>query len=225
MSAEQLALDLGQRPALGHEDFLVAPSNAEAVAWLDRWPDWPSRVLAIHGPPGCGKSHLAHVWRAVSGAPIVAASALAADDAEALAGAARGLVVEATGQGFDEVALLHLYNLLAERHGSLLLTGREPPARWRLRLPDLRSRLNTAPAIAIHPPDDGLLAAVLVKLFADRQLRVEPGVVSYLVGRMERSFEAARSLVAALDRVALARRRRITIALARELLARPGPSH
>jgi chromosomal replication initiation ATPase DnaA len=223
VSAEQLALDLGQRPALGQEDFLVAPSNAEAVAWLDRWPDWPSHVLAIHGPPGCGKSHLAHVWRALTGAPIVAASALADRDPLELAAGAQGLVIEATGGKLDEIALLHLYNLLAERHVFLLLTGREPPARWRLGLPDLRSRLNAAPAVAIHPPDDGLLAAVLVKLFADRQLRVEPGVVSYAVGRMERSFEAARDLVAALDRVALARRRRITVALARELLERPGP--
>ena len=218
MKAQQLALDLGHRPASGHEDFLVAPTNADAVAWLDRWPDWPSQALALHGPAGCGKSHLAHVWRAMSGAAILSAAAVSTIDVPELVRGYGAIVVENAGELADEEALLHLYNLLVERRSFLLLTGRRPPARWPVALPDLRSRLKTMPAVAIHPPDDGLLAAVLVKMFADRQLVPEPEVVSYLLGRMERSFEAARAVAAALDRAALARRRPITVPLAREVL-------
>ena len=218
MKAEQLALDLGHRPASGYEDFLVAPSNADAVAWLDRWPDWPSHALALHGPAGCGKSHLAHVWRARSGADILLAREVSVNDVPGLVRSSDAVAVEDAAAVADEEALLHLYNLLGERRGFLLLTGRQPPARWRLALPDLRSRLNSMPAVAIHPPDDSLLAAVLIKMFADRQLAPEPEVLSYLVGRMERSFEAARATATALDRAALARRRRITVPLARQVL-------
>ncbi len=218
MTAEQLALDLGHRPALGKEDFLVAASNAEAVAWLDRWPDWPAHALALYGPAGCGKSHLAQVWRAASGAALIQARALGAGDVPRLAPPGGALVVEDAGAGVDEAALLHLYNLLGEQRGFLLLTGREPPARWRVDLADLRSRLKTMPAVAIGAPDDALMGALLVKMFADRQVRVEPEVVSYLVARIERSFEGARAAVSALDRAALARRRRVTVPLAREVL-------
>ena len=218
MTAEQLAFELAHRPALGHEDFLVAPGNAHAVAWFDRWPHWSSHALALHGPAGCGKSHLAHVWQATTGAPILEARALTAAEVPRLVRAAESLIVEDAADGVDEEALLHLYNVIAERQGFLLLTGRQPPARWNVALPDLRSRLKTMPAVAIHPPDDTLITAVLVKMFADRQLTPEPEVVSYLVGRMERSFEAARAAVAALDRAALARRSKITVPLAREML-------
>jgi chromosomal replication initiation ATPase DnaA len=222
MAGEQLALDLGHRPALGYEDFLVAPSNADAVAWLDRWPEWPTPALALHGPVGCGKSHLAHVWRALSGALLVAAGALSVDAVPELAGAKGAVVVEDVDGGVDEEALLHLYNLLAERPGYLLLTGRLAPARWSLALPDLASRLKAMPAVAIGAPDDALFAAVLVKLFADRQLAIGVDVVSYLVAHMERSFEAARAAVAALDGAALARRRRLSVRFVREVLDGPG---
>jgi chromosomal replication initiation ATPase DnaA len=221
-------LDLALRPALGREDFLVAPSNAEAVAWLDRWPDWPGPALAIHGPAGCGKTHLARVWQAMSGAVEVSPERLAADAAPAeLSGGARAVLVEDVGEaiaaGADEAALFHLYNHLAAAGGTLLLTGAEPPARWALALPDLASRLRAAPAVRVGPPDDALLSAVLVKLFADRQLRVSGEVVRWLTLHMERSFDAARRLVDQLDAVALAERRGITVALARGVLGIPVP--
>ncbi|WP_372000100.1 DnaA/Hda family protein [Tistrella mobilis] len=224
----QLPLDLALRPALGREDFLVAPSNAEAVAWLDRWPDWPGPALAIHGPAGCGKTHLARVWQAMSGAVEVSPERLAADAAPAeLSGGARAVLVEDVGEaiaaGADEAALFHLYNHLAAAGGTLLLTGAEPPARWALALPDLASRLRAAPAVRVGPPDDALLSAVLVKLFADRQLRVSGEVVRWLTLHMERSFDAARRLVDQLDAVALAERRGITVALARGVLGIPVP--
>ncbi|MDP6343013.1 MAG: DnaA/Hda family protein [Alphaproteobacteria bacterium] len=217
----QLVLDLPVRPALGREDFLVADCNAEAVAWLDRWPDWPAPALCLYGPAGSGKSHLLGVWRARSEALGVAVDGLRQDAVPALA--ARGAVAldGADGAG-DGVALLHLYNLLREGGGWLLLTGRRPPRQWRLRPPDLESRLLAAPAVAIGPPDDPLLMAVLAKMFADRQVRVGQDVLSYLVPRMERSFAAANRLVAALDGASLSGRRPITVPLARQVLAGAG---
>ncbi len=196
----QLALDLGHRPALGREDFLVSPSNENAVAWVDRWPDWPGPALVIHGPAGCGKTHLARVWRQRSGAT-------------------EGAVIENADRPVDDVALFHLYNRHAEEGGHLLLTARTPPARWPGRLPDLISRLAASPTVAIGAPDDTLIAQVVVKLFADRQLEIGAEVVPYLVTHMERSFAAARRLVAAADAAALAAKRPVTVPLVRDVLA------
>lgn len=214
----QLVLDFGHRSALGREDFLVAPSNAEAVAWLDRWPAWPAPALAIYGPEGCGKSHLVQVWRARSCALEFPRADLESWALGERLGVARAAFIDDADRGVDEAALLHLYNMLAERGGHLLVTGREGPARWALQLADLRSRLIAAPAVAVAAPDEALMAALLVKLFADRQLRVNADLVAYVVTRMDRSFEAARRLVAALDQTALAARRRITVPLARAVL-------
>lgn len=223
----QLPLDLGHRPALGREDFLVADCNAAAVAWIDRWPDWPGGGLALHGPAGCGKTHLAEVWRAVSGAIRLDAVALATAEPPQLLGAARACVIDGLYDNGtvrpDERRLLHLYNLMRERGGHMLLAARTAPARWPVKLPDLKSRLGALAAVEIGAPDDVLLAAVLVKLFADRQLAVGEEVIAYLARRMERSFEAARRLVAALDREALAAHRRIALPLAREVLRREFP--
>ncbi len=217
----QLALEFGHREALDAEDFLVAPSNREAVLWLDRWPEWPAPALAIYGPPGCGKTHLAHVWRARSGARMVTAEALAGRAPADVLGDGRSAAVEdADEAAFDERALLHLYNVAAERGGHLLLTARTPPARWPLQLADLRSRLAAVPAAPVRAPDDALIGALLVKLFADRQLRVGDDLVTFLLARMERSFDAARRIVAALDAAALAGRRNITVPLARDILNR-----
>ena len=212
----QLALDLARRPALCRDDFLVAPCNSDAVAWLDRWPRWPGRGLVVHGPAGCGKTHLAHVFRAHSGAGVARASEVAAAGAYARPA---DLVVEDVDSGVDAQGLLHTYNAAVERGGSLLMTSRRPPRSWDVDLPDLRSRVNALGAVAVGPPDDALLAAVLVKLLADRQLRVETAVVTYLVRHMERSFRAARDIVAALDARSLADRREITVPLARRILA------
>lgn len=225
MTERQLLFDLGHRTALGREDFLVAPSNELAVAWVDRWPDWPGPALALHGPAGCGKSHLGEVWRAASKAVRIDAAHLTGGSPPAVLGGASAAVVEgaetalATSDGLAPQLLLHLYNMLAERGGHLLLTGRRPPVRWACRLADLRSRLAAAQAVAMGAPDDALLEAVLVKQFADRQLKVPPEVVAYLLARMERSFDGLRSLVARLDRAALEARRTITVPFVRDFLA------
>lgn len=209
----QLALDLGHRPALAREDFLVAPANRDAVAWIDRWPDWPHFALALAGPAGAGKSHLAAVWQARAGA---APAPLGGE----VAPGARYVLDDADRAAADETPLLHFYNRVAEQHGSLLLIARDPPARWPVRLPDLRSRLASVPVAQLAPPDDSLIAAVMVKQFADRQLRPGDDVILYLLPRIERSFAAVRKIVAALDGAALSERRPVTVALAREVLAR-----
>jgi chromosomal replication initiation ATPase DnaA len=214
--AGQLAFDLGHRPALGREDFMVGPGNGEAVAWIDRWPDWPGPALVVHGPPGCGKTHLASVWRARTGAGIVA-TAQALDAALDPSSAGSCFVVEGLTADEDS-GLFHLFNRLIERGGHMLLISREPPARWNNRLPDLMSRLKSAPTVAIDAPDDAMFEAVLVKLFADRQLRVGPEIIAYLVARMERSFDAARRVVAAADHASLTRARAITVPLMRDIL-------
>ena len=222
----QRTFDWGIRPALGREDFVVAPCNEAAVAWLDRWPDWPGPALVIHGPAGAGKSHLAEVWRRRSGAGVVAAASLAesADMAASGEGAPGGgqataLVIEGLGGPVEERALLHIYNSIAERGGHLLLTAPAPPSRWPIALPDLVSRLRLAPTAALGLPDDALLAALMLKLFADRQVAVAPEVPAYAVPRIERTCEAVARLVDRLDRAALAEGRPVTVPLVRAVLA------
>jgi chromosomal replication initiation ATPase DnaA len=213
----QLPIDLPHRPALGRADFLVTACNAAALGWIERWPDWPAGVLVLHGPAGCGKSHLAELWRRRSGALLVAGDFLGGRDPTALAD--RPAVGVDDAEKAPERALLHLYNCCAEAGTSLLVIARAAPGAWPIGLPDLASRLRAAPAAAIALPDDALLAAVLVKHFADRQVRVPPAVIRYLVPRMERSFAAAASLAERIDRLALGERRPIGIALVRQVLA------
>jgi chromosomal replication initiation ATPase DnaA len=218
VSSAQLPLDLGVRPAYGLEDFIVGESNRAAVAWIDSWPKWPAFALAVAGPAGSGKTHLCQVWRRRTGARVLDRAALATRPPPELVGDAEAVVLDDIAAGLPERPLLHLLNHLAEHRRHALITAREPPARWAVELPDLRSRLAALPAVAIGAPDDGLLGAVIAKLFRDRQLHVGAEVVDYLLARIERSLSAAQAVVAALDRAALAGQRPITVALARTVL-------
>lgn len=213
----QIPLDFGHVPAFAEEDFLVAGCNAAAHGWIARWPDWPGFALALTGPAACGKSHLAHLFAARSKGRVLSAAALTVEAVPHLAGM-KALALEDADQGVDETALFHLYNLLRETRGWLLLTGREAPSRWGLRLPDLTSRLATLPVVSVAAPDDVLLLSLLLKLFSDRQLKVGPDVPAYLLARMERSFLAVRTLVETVDAAAMAMKRPVTIPLLREVL-------
>jgi chromosomal replication initiation ATPase DnaA len=217
----QLALALDHAESLAREDFLAGPSNTAALGLIERWPDWPSRTVLLRGPEGAGKSHLAAIWARQSGARTLSPRAL--DGAEVPVALATGaLVLENLAEGrFDEAALFHLLNLAREERAYLLITARSAPTTWRVEVPDLASRLRALPVVALTPPDDALLRAVIVKLFADRQLAVDESLVSFLTTRIERSFAAARAAVARLDREALRLHRPVTRALAGELFREP----
>ena len=216
----QLGFDLPAIPALGREDFFVSPSNATAAALIEGWQDWPAHKLALCGPQGAGKTHLTHVWAAQSGATILPAADLPRADISALAHTHVAVEDADTlaGRPEGERALLHLHNLvLAEGH-CLLLTACSAPGFWPLRLPDLASRMQATPAALLEEPDDALLLAVMMKLFADRQLLPSPGTLAYLTRRMPRSFEMAHRIVSALDRASLVSGRPVTRSLAAQVL-------
>ena len=218
--AQQLGLDLPSVPAWARSDFLVAPSNAMAMAMIENWRNWPGGKLALCGPAGSGKTHLANVWARETGAQIVSACDLghASIPHLALGCVAVENIPTIHDQPEAQTALFHLHNLvLAEGH-SLLLTGAAAVPYWNLSLPDLTSRMAAATSATLEAPDDTLLAAVLAKLFADRQLTPPADVISYLILRMDRSFAAARDVVAMLDAMSLARKRPITRNLAAQVL-------
>lgn len=217
----QLVLGFGHQAALGDEHFMVAPCNREAVAWVDRWPQWPAPAVVVHGPGGCGKTHLVQRFLGRTGARALSLVDLDADHAGRWAAAASALVLDDVDRQLRperEEALLHLYNAVRETRRHLLLTAMAPPARWPVTLADLRSRLNAAPAVAIGPPDETLLRALLVKLFADRQLNVGSSVIEFLLVRMERTFASARALVARIDEEALNRHHRVDVPFVRQVL-------
>ncbi len=210
---EQLVFELPHRAAMGLEDFLVSESNAAAVALVDRWPDWPIGAAVLAGPNGSGKTHLANVWLKRAEATQFEASALSREAVPAMASEG-ALLIEDVQKITDEAALFHLLNLVREQRLQILLTTDTVPGELAIALPDLRSRLKALPLATIEPPDDALLRAVLVKLFADRQLSVEPQLVDYVLVRMERSMLAAERFVAEADRRALVLQRRVTRSIA-----------
>lgn len=214
----QLPLDLAAAPAYGVEDFLVSSSNEAAYLFIEQWPDWPDRRALLIGPAGSGKTHLAHLWAAASHAVMISAKDLTEAAVPRLL-ARRALVVEDADrtEGID-AALFHLLNLAQETASFVLVTARGQPAQWPTRLADLASRLWLLPSVEIDAPDETLLKAVLVKLFVDRQLVVDVGTIDYLALHLDRSFDAARTMVGALDREALSRRRRITRAMAAQMV-------
>lgn len=210
----QLPLPLATPPALSRADFIVAPANAQAVAFIDSFPRWAAPAAALYGPSGSGKSHLVSAWAAASGAQIIAAAKL---DAAAVARLepGRAIAVEDVEQRAGDDALFALFQHI----GPLLLTGATPPATWPASLPDLLSRFGSLLAFALWAPDDALLAALTRKLFTDRQLAVPDPVIMRIVTSVERSPAAVRDFVARADARALAQKRPVTLGLVAGLLA------
>ena len=222
--AEQLTFNLPVRASLTRGDFFVSEANALAVARLENVGDWPLAKMVLIAPERAGKTHLAHVWAEANSAAFLKPADLGTLDVGAVATA---VVVDDADQlsKDEEVQLFHLHNHLASNRLPLLLTAQEGPARWKTSLPDLKSRLEATDTVKIGPPDDALLSAMLVKLFTDRQLSVDPNLIPWLSSRMERSFSGAQALVEVLDKTALAAKRRINRGLAATVLDKLSEDH
>lgn len=217
----QLALALPHAESLTRDNFMEGSANAQALALVDAWPDWPNRIMMLVGPEGSGKSHLASIWAAEAGARSVAAHTLTPANVPGELATGALVVDDLDPAAFDERALFHLLNLAREDEAYVLITGRTLPSAFPVELRDLRSRLRAVSAVTLTPPDDQLFRALIVKFCADRQMTVDESIVSYLATRIERSFAAARQAVELLDGEALRQRRPVTRALAAEVLKDP----
>ena len=217
----QLAFALPHAESLTRDNFLEGPANAAGLALIDGWPDWPNRLMALAGPEGSGKSHLAAIWTEQAGARSTAAHALTPANVPGALATGALVVEDLRSQDFDERALFHLLDLAREDQAYVLITAREPPAALQVELRDLRSRLRAVPVVSLLPPDDQLFRALIVKFCADRQLAIDEALVSYLTTRIERSYAAVRQAVEFLDREALRLGRPVTRVLAAELLGKP----
>ncbi len=206
------------------DDFMVTSSNQQAANWIKAFPAWPSHVFVLYGPKGSGKTHLAHIWLSRNNGAMIALDDLIAKDHVTLAQTTKHLAFDdaeaVAGNKTAEEALFYLHNHLREVSGALLLTGERPPGEWGIKLPDLLSRLRTATASPIHAPDDDLLMALFVKQISDRQLDVSQDVIKYLISRVERSPQAVATIIDRLDRASIAKHAKISIALARDVMAK-----
>jgi chromosomal replication initiation ATPase DnaA len=214
----QLAFVLPHAESLTRDNFLEGPANEAGLALIDRWPDWPNRIMLLVGPEGSGKSHLATIWAEQSGARATSAHALTANTVPGALATGALVVEDLKPGGFDERAMFHLINLAREDAAFVLMTARLAPSAFEVELRDLRSRLRALPTVSLSSPDDLLFRALIVKFCADRQLSVDEAVVSYLTTRIERSYAAVRQAVELLDGEALRLGRPVTRALAAELL-------
>ncbi len=213
----QLVLALDHAVSFAREDFLHGPSNSAALKFIERWPDWPDRIMVLVGPEGSGKSHLAAIWAEAAGARVLSAKLLPDIDLPGALATGALVVEDIELDGLDETALFHLLNLAREERVTMLLTARTAPAGFAVTIRDLASRLRALPVVTVKAPDDVLLRSLIVKLAADRQLAVDEPLVNYLAHHIERSFAAAHAAILRLDEEAMRQHRPVTRALAAEL--------
>jgi len=210
----QFSLIFENEPNFSRSAFVVSRCNAAAVETLDAWPAWLGDALALVGPAGSGKSHLAAAWALRAKATVVSAD-IGAEELAALEGPVLWEDADRTAHG---ETLFHLINIAARPGGALLATARTPPSEWRTDVPDLRSRLNALPIALLQEPDDAVLTGVLMKFFHERRIRPSEELLAYLVRRIERSIPKALEIVAKLDETASAYGRPVSRALARQVL-------
>ena len=221
LAPRQLLLALDHSVSFAREDFLRGPSNAEALNLVERWPDWPDRIVALVGPQGSGKSHLAAIWAETTGARVLSAKLLPHSDLPAAFATGALVLEDLEFEGLDERALFHLLNFAREQAANVLITSRSPLTTFPVVIRDLASRMRAVPSVALAAPDDVLLRALIVKLAVDRQIAVDESLVSYVANRIERSFAAAHHAVQRLDEEAMRQHRPVTRALAVELFRVP----
>jgi len=214
----QLTFRWPHSPSFAREDFLPARSNLEALKAIELWPNWTGRMLMLVGPEGAGKSHLGAIWARAADAMTLSGQELSEQTIEACARADAVLIEDGESARRQETLFFHLINVALQNNAWLLMTSRAAPDAWGLNTPDLLSRLRLAPVVRLAAPDIELIEAVLFKLFSDRQLEVDPHVISFIALRIERSLGAARAFVATLDNEALTQGRRITRTMASNLL-------
>ncbi len=222
----QLALNFPHRPSLGRDDYLVSPCNQNAVNLIEQWPNWPYFALCIYGPTGCGKTHLANVFAGIFAQktnfpyriPFIRAEQLNLAKVRNNFENCKCLVIENLEKLINETDLFHIYNMYRDEGGFILFTSEQAPARLNISLPDLRSRLNIVPTTEINFPDNQLLSALLIKLFADRQIIPSPEIINYMLNNMQRSFHYARQLIQEIDNISLSRKRAISISIVKEAI-------
>ena len=222
----QIAFKFSPHPYLGREDFMVSSCNFEAVQLIDNWPEWPFFAVCLYGPSGCGKTHLCRIFSDRVSVikhypykiPCIQAKNITLDTPHRLFAQNTCLIVENLDENINQEALFHLYNLYRNEGGFILFTAHKAPARLKLSLPDLKSRLTIMPSVAIGEPDDEMLSALIIKLFSDRQLLVAPEIINYMIKNMQRSFTYCNQLVAEIDNISIIRKRAVSLPIVKEAI-------
>ncbi len=219
---KQMPFDLKHASSMAREDFFISDTNQEAMAWLDKWPNWGAPALVIYGPPHAGKTHLRHIWQSETWGQHIGVQDLVPEKVGDLYEQNNNIAIDPLdaiiGNDKAEQALFHLYNLVKNEGGSLLICAEREPASWQIKLPDLVSRLKSCPMQGIAHPDDMLMEIAFVKLFTDRQMSVSPDVIAYILPRIERNMAVVHACVERIDQLSLADKRKITIPLVKEAL-------
>jgi chromosomal replication initiation ATPase DnaA len=216
-SPGQLPLAFETGRSYARRDFVPGEANEVALAFVEAWPEWPARACAIWGPLGSGKTHLAQIWRARADASAIALQELSVERVAALPPGGAVLIDDADREDGGP-ALFHLLNFVNQAGGWLLMTGVDAPQRWPARVPDLHSRLTALPGVGLKDPDEALMARVLLKLFAERQLKVPEALLDYLIPRLRRSFADAERIVVLIDSLALQQKRNISVEIGGQAL-------